>query len=187
VAGAVVAAVAALSVSAVFLTRSPGIGVNTGPLGGGPVDGSVCLVGPHRLVSSVSNDDFQNKTGSPIRVEKFSLVNAKGLRLLGVDLVPIVHAVGGGDLLVDGGSWPLSHEDLLRTSDARWDERQTVPMTMPPDKPTHSWNLVFGIRRTAATGTATYQLQYEWQGRQYIWTGLTEEILAATAKSCPSR
>jgi hypothetical protein len=141
----------------------------TGPLGGGPVNGSLCIAG--RQIHSVAEDDFRNATSSPILVEKQTLVNAHGIRMLGVDLVPIVAVGSGYDLLVTGGTYPPSREELATVADARWGGRRPLPMTMPPGQPGHSWDLVFGLERTANAGTADYyQLQYEWRGSQYIWS-----------------
>jgi hypothetical protein len=152
-----------------------------GPLGGGPVNGMVCVP---RQVTSITEDDLQNTTTSPIRVEKFTLVNTSGLRLLGVDLVPIVKAVGY-DLLPTGGSYPLSPEEIAMAPDARWSARHALPMTMPPYQVGHSWNLVFGVERTAAVGTAGfYQIQYEWQGQQFTWSSSTA-IRLITGTRCP--
>lgn len=169
----VVVAVTGVVLLVVFLTGNfltgNSVAVNSGPLGGGPVNGSVCIAG--RQISTIAEDDFQNATSSPILVEKSTLVNAHGVRMLGVDLVPIVAAGGGYDLLATGGPYPPSREELAAVADARWGDRHTLPMTMPPNQPGHSWDLVFGLERTANAGTADYyQLQYEWQGRQYIWS-----------------
>jgi hypothetical protein len=36
----------------------------------------------------------------------------------------------------------------------------------------HFWNLVVGLERTAAAGSVSfYQIQYEWKGQQYTWSG----------------
>jgi hypothetical protein len=169
-----VAAGAVAVVSAVVLTGAVSGPVNTGPLGGGPVNGWLCMPASARVPVSVAQDDLRNSTGSPILVEKLSLVSAHGLRLAEpAYLVPIVHPGSGYDLMLTGGHYPPTRRDLALAPDARWAERRALPMTMPPDRPGHSWNLVFGVERTAATGTADYQLQYEWQGNQYIWSAWT--------------
>ena len=41
------------------------------------------------------------------------------------------------------------------------------------------WNLVFGLDRTATTGTADYQLRYQWHENQYIWSSSTDVKLVA--------
>jgi hypothetical protein len=164
----VVVAVTGVVLSVVFLTGNP-VAVNTGPLGGGPVNGSVCIAG--RQISPIAEDDFRNATSSPILVEKSTLVNAHGIRMLGIDLVPIVAVGGGYDLLPTGGPYPPSRAELAAVADARWGDRHALPMIMPPDQPGHSWDLVFGLERTGNVGTADYyQLQYEWRGRQYSWS-----------------
>jgi len=164
----VVIAVTGVILSVVFLTGNP-VAVNTGPLGGGPVQGSLCIAG--RQITTIAEDDFRNATNSPILAEKSTLVNVHGIRMLGVDLVPIAAASDGYDLLATGGPYPPSREELAAVADARWGDRRTLPMTMPPDQPGRSWDLVLGLERTASAGTADYyQLQYEWRGRQYIWS-----------------
>ena len=176
VASAVVAVTGAV-LAGVFLRGGPAVGVNSGPLGGGPTNGSLC--GSGRRIVSIAQDDFRNATNSPIRVEKATLVNARGVKMLGADLVPIVAPSGQYDLLVTGGPYPPSATELAAAADARWGDRRTLPMTMAPDRPGHSWNLVFGLDRTAATGTADYQLQYQWHGNQYIWSSPTALKLVA--------
>jgi hypothetical protein len=99
----VVIAVTGVILSVVFLTGNP-VAVNTGPLGGGPVQGSLCIAG--RQIITIAEDDFRNETNSPILAEKSTLVNVYGIRMLGVDLVPIVAASGGYDLLATGGPYP---------------------------------------------------------------------------------
>ncbi len=177
----VVVAVTGVVLSVVFLTGNP-VAVNTGPLGGGPVNGSLCIAGWQ--ITSIAEDDFRNATSSPILVEKSTLVNAHGVRMLRVDLVPIVAVGGGYDLLATGGPYPPSREELAAVADARWGDRRTLPMTMPPGQPGHSWDLVFGLERTANAGTADYyQLQYEWQGSQYIWS--SSMAVKMDAGPCP--
>jgi hypothetical protein len=176
------AGAAAAGVLVAVLWTGSGSGADrTGPLGGGPVNGTQCASGRQSI--SVAMDNLQNATTSPIQVDKFVLVNAHGVRLLGVDLAPVVSPGGGYDLLVTGGTYPPSSKDLAASADVHWSERRALPMTMPPDQPGHSWNLVFGLERTAATGTADYQLQYEWRGNQYIW--LAPTALKLTAGPCP--
>jgi hypothetical protein len=113
-------------------------------------------------------------------VEKFTLVNAHGVRLLGVDLAPVVSPGGGYDLLGAGSIYPPSPEDLAASADVHWSDRRALPMTMPPDPPGHSWNLVIGLERTAAVGSVSfYQIQYVWQGQQFTWSGQTAIRLIA--------
>jgi hypothetical protein len=95
-----VAAGAVAVVSAVVLTGAVSGPVNTGPLGGGPVNGWLCMPASARVPVSVAQDDLRNSTGSPILVEKLSLVSAHGLRLAEpAYLVPIVHPGSGYDPL----------------------------------------------------------------------------------------
>jgi hypothetical protein len=185
VAAGIVAAGAVAVVSAVVLTGAVSGPVNTGPLGGGPVNGWLCMA--LRLpVVSIAQDDLRNSTGSPILVEKLSLVSAHGLRLAEpAYLVPFVDKPGGrGGLMLTGGHYPPTRRELAMAPDAHWAERRALPATMPPDPPGHSWDLVFGVERTAATGTADYQLQYEWQGNQYIWSASTN-LKIIDAPTCP--
>jgi hypothetical protein len=178
-----VAGAVAAGILAAFFWLNSGSGADRiGPLGGGPVNGTVCT--PARPAVTIALDDFRNTTTAPIQVETFALVGARGLRSLGVSLAPVVSTVGG-DLLGVGGAYPPSSEDLARAADVQWSDRRALPMTMPPDPPGHSWNLVIGLERTAAVGTAGfYQIQYEWNGQQYTWSGLTA-IRLITGTRCP--
>jgi hypothetical protein len=175
VAGAVVAGVLA----AVFWTADGPGAERAGPLGAaGPVDATQCMP----LKSAyVGLSDLQNTTNSPIQIEKFSLVSPHAVRLLGVDLAPVVAATDGQTVLLGVGSaYPVSRKDLMGT-DVRWNARRALPMTMPPDRPGHSWNVVFGLERTAAAGSVGYyQIQYEWRGQQYIWTSEISVRLGAS-------
>jgi hypothetical protein len=164
-----VAGVAAAGVLAAVFWAAGGPGAErTGPLGGGPVDATQCV---SLKSTSVGLSDLQNTTDSPIQIEKFSLVSPHAVRLLGVDLAPVVAAADGQTVLLGAGwTYPVSPEDLVE-SDVHWNARRALPMTMPPDRPGHSWNVVFGLERTAAAGSVGYyQIQYEWRGQQYIWT-----------------
>lgn len=174
-------AIAAGVLAAVFWLNSGSGADRIGPLGGGPVNGAECT--PARLAVTIAIDDLRNTTTAPIQVEKFALVGARGIRLLGVSLAPVVSAVGY-DLLLTGGPYPPSPKDLAASADVHWNARRSLPMTMPPDQPGHSWNLVIGLERTAAVGTVGfYQMQYEWNGQQYTWPGQTAIRLIA-GSSC---
>jgi hypothetical protein len=172
-------ALAAAAVPAVLLlsTRASN---GPGPLGGGSLDAQACF--PVQHAGSVAQDDFMNKTTAPIRVLKLDLIHAHGVRLTGVNLVPILSARGGWDLLTTGGPYPPTRSSLTATPDAHWNDRRTLPMTMSPDQSGHSWNLVFGVERTAPTGTAGYQLEYEWKGNRYIWS--SRVALKLVSESC---
>jgi hypothetical protein len=162
---------AAATLAAVFWTSSGSGADRTGPLGGGgPMIGTQCA--PARPTVTIALTELQNTTSTPIRVETFTLVNPHGLRLLGVDLAPLVSVAKGGYLLGAGEPYPPPPALLAATADVHWNDRRTLPMTMPPDRPGHSWNLVIGLERTAAVGTASYyQIQYQWHGQQYTWSG----------------
>lgn len=167
------AAAVLLAVLSFVLWGDSGVHVDTGPLGGGPVNGLEC--GPGRTVFDAT-DALQNTTDSPIRIEKFMLVDPRGVKLIGVDLVPI----GQVPLIGFGFGWPP--DDVRK---ATWARRRTLPMTIPPSRDTR-WNLVFGLERTAKTGTLTDdEVLYEYQGAQYLWTSDTAVRVVSTA-SCPS-
>jgi hypothetical protein len=165
----VAGAAAAGVLAGVFWTAGGSGADRVGPLGGGPVEVTQCV--PLQS-AAIGLSDLRNTTTSPIQIEKFSLVGPHDVRLLGVDLAPVVAAPGAQTVLVGaGGPYPVSAANLAGTVGVVWNARRALPMTMPPDKPGHSWNLVFGLERTAAAGSVSYyQLQYEWQGQQYTWS-----------------
>lgn len=173
---AVVAGAVAAMLAVVLLPGSSRVQVDIGPLGGGPVNGAECGPGPTVVIGL---DEFQNSTGSPIRVEKFRLVDPHGLKLLGVDLVP-----GSGVGL--GAPYPPSPTpSSSRTWIPGWRSRRALPLTMEPS-PTR-WFLVYGLEVTAKTGTLSYaELSYEYRGVQYLFTSQTAvEVvpsMAATSK-----
>jgi hypothetical protein len=115
--------------------------------------------------------DLQNTTTSPIQIEKFSLVSPHAVRLLSVYLAPVVRQPDGTTTVLGAGwPYPLTSGDVAGM-DIQWNARHVLPMTMAPDRPGHSWNIIFGLERTAAVGAVGYyQVQYEWHGQQYIWT-----------------
>lgn len=161
------AAAAAVGLAIVLSVRGGGsvVQVDTGPLGGGPVHALQCgpAVGRRHTVA-VGLDEVENSSGSPIRVERFALVDARGVKLLGVDLVPL----GDGPLMGYGSPYPPSRASLAGTS-AVWGSRRALPMTMEPGNT--RWNLVYGLERTAKTGMVSYtELLYEYRGAQYLWT-----------------
>jgi hypothetical protein len=120
-------------------------------------------------------DEVQNSGTSPIRIEKFMLVDPHGVKLIGVYMVPI----GAVPLIGFGNPWPPT--DMKKST---WAGRRTLPMTMAPGH--QRWNLVFGLDRTARTGTLLYdELLYEYQGEQYLWTSGTAVKVVSTA-SCPA-
>lgn len=170
----ILGSVVAITLAVVLAFLLPGgtaVQVDTGPLGGGPVDGAECIPG-HTVYMGV--DAVANTTGSPIQIEKFSLVDARGVKLIAVDLVPI----GQVPLIGVGYPYPPSLE-----SKATWDARRAIPMTMPSSHVIR-WNLVFGLERTAKTGTLGYaELQYEYGGTQYLWTSQTA-VQVVSAASC---
>jgi hypothetical protein len=128
----------------------------------------------------VGLSDLQNTTDSPIQVEKFSLVSPHAVRLLGVDLALVVEAADGQtDLLGIGPTYPASPQDLAGVGRSL-ECAAYLALTMPPDRPGHSWNVVFGLERIAAVGSVGYyQMQYEWRGQQYIWTSqISVQIIA---------
>jgi hypothetical protein len=170
-----VAGAAAVGVLAAVLWMSVGPGAGpTGPLGDGPLgtagpaDATQCV---QRQATTVGMSDLQNTTSSPIQIEKFSLVGPHAVRLLSVYLAPVVRQADGTTIILGAGSaYPPTPDDLVRT-DVQWDARHALPMTMAPDRAGHSWNIIFGLERTAADGSVGYyQVQYEWRGKQYIWT-----------------
>lgn len=167
------AAAAGVLAAVLWMTAGPGAGP-TGPLGDGPLgtvgpaDATQCVP---RQATSIGMSDLQNTTNSPIQIEKFSLVGPHAVRLLSVYLAPVVKAADGTTTLLGAGwPYPLTSNDLVGM-DVQWNSRHALPMTMAPDQAGHSWNVIFGLERTAADGSVGYyQIQYEWRGQQYLWT-----------------
>jgi hypothetical protein len=181
VSGVAGAAAAGVLAAVLWMTAWPTGPLGDGPLGkAGPAGATQCV---SRQATSVGMSDLQNTTSSPIQIEKFSLVGPHAVRLLSVYLAPVVRAADGTTTILGAGSaYPPTPDDLVRT-DVQWNARHALPMTMAPDRAGHSWNIIFGLERTAAVGSVGYyQIQYEWRGQQYMWTSdLSVRLIAKCA------
>jgi len=136
-------------------------GLSAGPLAftdGGQTPMSTCL--PDRIETVTGNGIWRSQ--QPITIERVQLEDARHLRLVAAELVPITRT---GTIIGAAAGFPPPAGE--RPQGFAWNERQHPPAHLRAGEP---FLLVFGLERTATVGRSeAAEISYEVAGQQYRW------------------
>jgi hypothetical protein len=153
--------------------------VNTGPFGNGGIYGQECAFVPPGSVLSYGFDEFRNVGGATATIDKVTLADSHGIRMLAAYVVPVTgHELYG----VLFGYPPDAH----LPQGVQWSRRQpTNGATIPPSRGRHDvTNLVLVLKPTATTGSARgISVFYRESGQRYHLLTATR-IRLKTASKC---
>jgi hypothetical protein len=156
-----------------------GVAVNTGPFGNGGSQGEECVPLPRGGVLSYGFDEFRNSSASAAVIEKVSLADPHGLRILAAYVVPITgHTLYG----VLTGFPPEAHLPL----GVQWSQRQRADgATIPHSLGHRVTNLILVLKPVTKIGSARgIDVYYRVSGQQYHLRTATR-IVVRVGSTCP--